>query len=1093
MKQARCFKKLTALLLTLVLMIGLAPSWGGISYANPTLNHAGSGFPLNTSETVKAKFTDGTEAILEISGHGQIERAKWIAMAQLIDSDNYSHPFIPFLAWKGSEPFNIKFTADIGKKIALPVDSLNLFASFDGDILFGSNQIDTSNVTNMGGMFFNAKTFNQPLDFDTSSVTNMSAMFDSAVTFNQSINFDTSNVTDMSSMFYGATNYTQPIVLNISSLKDNPETPWSEGLGDAFAGCQTSSITLNNTTGNKDIFALETFTYTPKLSYLEFSGLVGADIQKFNTNYTVNDKTANLQGHYPGSTGFIFENNHAYVIEAYTGTLPATGIDTISDYPLNQAGTVKATYNSGANTLDILGDGPIERARWTTMTKQIDSVNNSTAYSVLWRGSETFVISFKADTGKKIALPADSSDLFSGFDKDIIFGSNQIDTSNVTDMDTMFVHAVAFNQPLDFDTGNVTNMRGMFLNAKAFNQPLDFDTSNVTDMEAMFYGTVAFNQSLNFDTGNVTNMSRMFKKTAAFNQAVNFNTSNVTDMSEMFFGAKAFNQPVNFDTSSVTNMEDMFFGTSSYTQPIVLDISSIKDNPDTFPTESLENAFDGCQTSSIILLNLTGNTDIDAKRAFKDTPNLSYLEFSGLKNARIGRFAGNYMVEKNGTVSGPVSASTWTDFENNQVYRVYLEGAKPIGDCSFGNIAPQVYTGLPLTPEVEVKDASTVLTRDTDYTLLYSENTAAGTATVRVIGKGAYYGLKDGLTFEIKKQPLSGNTIALTHEAGTSGSFTVQATDYVQTGTVLKDFAVQSISDPAGILPATTSSAITVTTGGSITYTLSGAGSAGDSATVNFIDSYLSGQITMTITLTEPAGSGSGSSSGSGSGDSDDGWVTSGGGDNNDGDKPPVVINNQTGETTTPTEPTNPTEPTQPTIKQFSDVKPTDWFYDAVYDVVNKGLMKGTSETTFSPQLGTTRAMLVTILYRLAGEPQAGQTAAFSDLESGSWYVDAVAWAAQNGIVNGYQDGTFKPNQDLTREQLVTMLYRYAQFNGQDVSAKVDLSGYTDSASISPYALDAMQWAVAKGIIKGVGDNKLAPQGSATRAQIATMMSRFDK
>ena len=174
----------------------------------------------------------------------------------------------------------------------------------------------------------------------------------------------------------------------------------------------------------------------------------------------------------------------------------------------------------------------------------------------------------------------------------------------------------------------------------------------------------------------------------------------------------------------------------------------------------------------------------------------------------------------------------------------------------------------------------------------------------------------------------------------------------------------------------------------------------------------------------------------------------------------------------------------------FHDVTEGDWFYDAVRCAYETGLMDGVGDNLFAPNSQTTRAQLVTILYRLAGEPEPGGDSGFADVAAGTWYTDAVAWAAENGIVNGTTDTTFAPGEDITREQLVTVLYRYAESKGYDVSASADLSGYPDAGQVQDYAQPAMAWAVAEGIVEGV-DGNLNPAGNATRAQIATILMRF--
>ena len=173
----------------------------------------------------------------------------------------------------------------------------------------------------------------------------------------------------------------------------------------------------------------------------------------------------------------------------------------------------------------------------------------------------------------------------------------------------------------------------------------------------------------------------------------------------------------------------------------------------------------------------------------------------------------------------------------------------------------------------------------------------------------------------------------------------------------------------------------------------------------------------------------------------------------------------------------------------FTDVKEGDWFYDEVLYVYENGLMNGVGDNRFAPNSATTRGMLVTILYRLEGEPDVTGEAGFSDVGD-TWYTDAVIWAAANDIVNGIGDNQFGPENTLTREQLVTMLYRYAQNKGYDVTASADLSGYPDAGQIQSWAQEAMTWAVAEGIVEGM-DGNLNPAGSATRAQIATILMRF--
>lgn len=176
---------------------------------------------------------------------------------------------------------------------------------------------------------------------------------------------------------------------------------------------------------------------------------------------------------------------------------------------------------------------------------------------------------------------------------------------------------------------------------------------------------------------------------------------------------------------------------------------------------------------------------------------------------------------------------------------------------------------------------------------------------------------------------------------------------------------------------------------------------------------------------------------------------------------------------------------------KFEDVYVSDWYFDAVQYVYENDMMAGTSDTTFSPNQTTTRGMIVTILYRLEGEPTVTGTTAFTDVTADQYYANAVAWAVQNGIVAGSDATTFAPNNAITREQMAAILYRYAQFKGYDVSAKADLSTYIDAADVSAYATDAMAWASQTGLITGTSATTLSPAGQATRAQVATILMRF--
>lgn len=204
-----------------------------------------------------------------------------------------------------------------------------------------------------------------------------------------------------------------------------------------------------------------------------------------------------------------------------------------------------------------------------------------------------------------------------------------------------------------------------------------------------------------------------------------------------------------------------------------------------------------------------------------------------------------------------------------------------------------------------------------------------------------------------------------------------------------------------------------------------------------------------------------------------------------------TVTFKEEGKTTEDTDKEEDKDDEETTELNFTDVKESDWFYKGVAYVVDKGVMSGVSENQFDPSGKLTRAMLVQMLYNMESRPACDAENAFMDVPVGQWYTDAVIWANDAKIVSGMGEGLFAPNMEITREQMVAMLYNYAKYRGYDVTASADLSAFADTASVSAWAQPAMQWAVAEGYISGMGDSQLAPQGTATRAEIASVIMRF--
>ena len=180
-------------------------------------------------------------------------------------------------------------------------------------------------------------------------------------------------------------------------------------------------------------------------------------------------------------------------------------------------------------------------------------------------------------------------------------------------------------------------------------------------------------------------------------------------------------------------------------------------------------------------------------------------------------------------------------------------------------------------------------------------------------------------------------------------------------------------------------------------------------------------------------------------------------------------------------------------VNPFGDVKQSDWYYEYVKYVSDKNLMKGVSETEFAANNTVTRAMFVTVLYRMEKEPTAAKTD-FADVQEGTYYENAVGWAVQNGIVNGVSEKEFAPDNTITREQMAAIIFRYMKFKGLDMSIEeVDITSYKDFDDISDYAKDAFQYACSKGIVSGTSQTTLEPKESATRVQMAAIFQRCEK
>lgn len=202
-----------------------------------------------------------------------------------------------------------------------------------------------------------------------------------------------------------------------------------------------------------------------------------------------------------------------------------------------------------------------------------------------------------------------------------------------------------------------------------------------------------------------------------------------------------------------------------------------------------------------------------------------------------------------------------------------------------------------------------------------------------------------------------------------------------------------------------------------------------------------------------------------------------------------IEVDNAVSYVTVPVHGDAPVVPENP----FTDVAEGAYYYDAVLALAEQGIINGMTETTFCPDNQLTRAQVVTMLYRMAGAPETDAAAAFADVPEDAYYADALAWAVETGVTEGVSETEFAPDMDVTREQFVTFLYRFAALEGQADGKPADLSAFQDAALVADWAQEAMAWAVGQGIVEGVTEDTIVPQGTATRAQAVTMLYRYEQ
>ena len=806
--------------------------------------------------------------------------------------------------------------------------------------------------------------------FDTSNVTSMRYMFYGCeeLTNLDLSNFDTSNVTDMSNMFDGCSSLTD---LDLSNFDTSNVT----SMRYMFYGCSRLSAL--------DLSDFDMSKVTDYNGFLEGLDLLSSNVIRILKTPKKNDKSVKL----PFVMCDEFGNEYSELPNLSQSI-------TLTKKPIliPVGDGVTATFNNETGAVEFYSD---EGTLWRDWLDQ--------------SGLKTYKIkSIKVSSGT-VYLPSDSTEIFRvGY----YYGDNYWDWNYDDDWDSYFTCFEEIDLS-GFDTSRVTNMSNMFSNCYDL-VSLDlsgFDTSHVTDMGNMFKLCENLS-SLNlngFDTSCVTDMSGMFSGCRSLQNLdlSGFDTSRVTFMGNMFSGCRSLQKMdlSSFDTSSVKSMYRMFreCGISS------LDLSSF----DTSNVEYTDYMLEGC--SALQLLKTPKKNEITV-----DLPCFMYDD------------AGNeYEVLPSSSESIVLTRNKPTVITD-------------ISDCEITLSATNyTYDGKEKTPTVAVKNGDTVLTSGTDYTISYADNTDAGTATVKVAGKGNYKGEKS-VTFTINK--------ADAKLAFAESEITKKTTDAAFTNTLTKttDGTVTFASSNTKVATVNSTSGLV---------TIKGAGTATITATASEGQNYKAGSTTYTLKIEAPA--------------------------------PTVTPTPKPTVTPTPKQTVTPTP--KPTAKGFYDVQDSSHpYYNAIYWAADAGITKGYSDGTFGINRSCTRGEMMMFLWRYAGKPAPKNVSKspFKDVPKTHTFYKAILWGSQNGITKGYSDGTFGINRNVSRGECMMFLWRLKGKPAPKAVAKAPFPDVPKSHVFYNAVLWGYQKKITTGFTSGKLKGKFGVNENCSRGQIVTFLYR---
>ncbi len=933
------------------------------------------------------------------------------------------------------------------KGTAAPTSTCSWFSNFTICSSLDLSGLDTSHVTNMSFMFagWNGSAELDLSGLDTSSVTDMSGMFlacGELAAFDLS-GLDTSSVTDMSNMF----SYCRLEPLNLSGFNTANVT----NMSNMFRSCGAETLDLSSFDTSK--------VTTMSGMFDECLSLRTVDLSSFDTG-----RVTDMSG--------MFRNCQRLT------ALDVSGFDTSNVTDMSNM----FSYCSRLESLDLSN---FQTASVTNMSGMFDNCRYLTALDI-----------------------------------------PNFDTSGVTDMSAMFAwcqHLPSLDVS-GFDTAGVTDMRDMFSWCEGLTA-LDlsnFDTANVTDMSGMFdfCGNLAEVDVSGFDTASVTDMSDMFarcEKLTAINVS-GFDTAAVTSTRAMFFlcGGLTALDLSGFDMSRVTDAVDMLGQMSDHLTLTVSETVADKMNQISF---SMYDAL-------YLLENGCGNAPVKYE----------YTYTNGADGHYTGLTAGTYYTDEEIVPSEHSYRESWESDENGHS-RVCVNcgGRTDEGSHSYSNdptvcdicgytrtlsqTAPAPGEGYTINYGAETitvgsgyevstanDDSGTIASGAavTPGTTLYIRKAADDThaasewaelpvpprpdapaaaeavnETVSGRNDGKLVGVSETMEYKLdtaerwtdcggaEVEGLAPGTYSVRVKAADSSFHGTEAVVVIAAGEVVGGGPSSGSDSDSGSGSGSGSSS------GSDSGSGSGSGSASGSGSSSGSDSGSGSGSGSSSGSDSGSGSGSGSSSGSGSGSgSGSPEVSHGAAAEPPVEAAPAAVSNTEAELA---------------WTRVEDVTSDDWYYESVKQIYEKGLFYGTSDSTFSPRETMSRGMLVTVLYRLAGTPEALAADQFRDVAAEKYYTQAVAWAVENNIARGYGNGSFGAEECVTREQIAVMLYNYA--GNPETNGTLDT--FTDGGQAGKFARTALCWAVEQGIITGKGHGTLDPKGEATRAEVAAMLVRY--